>query len=365
MLTAITLIVVIALLVFVHEAGHFIAAKKSGMRVDEFGFGFPPRLFGFKRGETMYSINWIPLGGFVKIKGESGEDRDDKDSFGARPLWQRAHVLIAGVFMNITLAWVLFTIGYIIGMPQLAEELSPYARVSQPEVRVMSVLPGSPADRAGLMPGDAIVAVDGSVVTDTPAVRDRTSMVDGAPIALGIDRSGERLEFAVTPETLAETGRQGIGVALARTGLVSYAWYLAPLQAASAVWNLSLNILSAFGSLLRDLFVGQKVTQEFSGPVGIAFITADVAREGIRHLLQFTALLSLNLAIINVLPFPALDGGRLAFLFVEAVRGQAASRRLEIAAHNIGFAILMLLVLVVTYRDLIKYGARILGAFGA
>lgn len=362
MLTALTLIIVIAILVFVHEAGHFFAAIWHGIRVDEFGFGFPPRALGVKRGHTVYSLNWIPLGGFVKIKGESGEDRDDPDSFGSKPLWQRAHVLVAGVFMNVTLAWLLFAVGYMIGLPQLAEDLSPAARVADAKVAVMSVLPGSPAARAGLQAGDVVVSVNGMPVTDTPAVRERTG--EAVEVKIGFRRDGQVNEVVATPETLKETGKIGIGVALARTGMVSYVWYWAPVEAARAVWNLGLGILDAFWSLVRDLFTERRVTQDFSGPVGIAFITADVAKQGFRHLLQFTALLSLNLAIINILPFPALDGGRLAFLLVEAARGRAVGRRVEAMAHNIGFALLMILVLVVTYRDLVRYGARILAAFG-
>jgi regulator of sigma E protease len=360
-----TLVIVVSLLVFVHEFGHFITAKRAGVRVDEFGFGFPPRAFGVKRGGTIYSINWIPLGGFVKIKGESGEDRADADSFGSKPLWRRALVLLAGVLMNVVLGWFLLTVGYVVGLPQVAEDLSPYARVEQPKIQVVTVLPGSPADRAAMESGDEIVAVGGAAVDTADAVRERTTAAAGEPVALTVRRDGAEISVEVVPETLQVTGRVGIGVALARTGLVSYPWYVAPLEGAHATWVLTGDIVSAFASLVRDLFTERRVTQEFSGPVGIAFITADVAQLGFRHLLQFTALLSLNLAVINVLPLPALDGGRVLFLAIEAVRGRAVGRRIETAAHNLGFALLMLLVLFVTYKDLVKYGARILGAFSS
>lgn len=362
-LAAVILVVIISLLVFVHEFGHFITAKRAGMRVDEFGFGFPPRAFGFKRGGTIYSVNWIPLGGFVKIKGESGEERGDHDSFASKSLWARALVLVAGVLMNVLLAWVLFTFGYMIGLPQVAEDLSPYASVNEAKVQVVSVLEGSPADRAGIESGDTIAVIDGIAVGEADTVRNRTTRETGETVSLIILRDGEEIEAAVVPEMLQLTGRIGIGIALARTGLVSYPWYIAPIEGAHTTFVLGRDIVWAFGGLIRDLFVTREVTQEFSGPVGIAFITADVAELGFRYLLQFTALLSLNLAIINVVPFPALDGGRLLFLFVEAIRGRAVGKRIEASVHNLGFALLMLLVVIVTYRDLVKYGSRILSAF--
>jgi len=169
----------------------------------------------------------------------------------------------------------------------------------------------------------------------------------------------------VTPEVIKETGKPGIGVALVKTGLVSYPAHIAPVEGAYATWALGTEILSAFGGLIRDLFVDRTVSVEFSGPVGIAFITADVAALGFRYLLQFTAILSLNLAIINVLPFPALDGGRLAFLMVEAVRRKPLGRNIETISHNIGFALLMSLVVVITFRDVVRFGDRILQAFGS
>ena len=350
---------VLSLLVFVHEFGHFITAKKSGVRVDEFGFGFPPRIAGIKKGETIYSINWIPLGGFVKIKGESGEQSRDKDSFANKSALTRGLILTAGVIMNVVLAWFLLSIGYVIGMPQVIEDLSAQARVTDPKIQIVQVLKGSPADKAGFETGDAVVALGGMAIASPDDIRAFTETREGVPISVTLRRKDETIEKEVTPAIIKETGKPGMGVALVKTGFVSYPLWLAPVQGAVATWAFSKEILGAFFGLIRDLFVQQKVSVEFSGPVGIAILTSEVAKLGIRYLLQFTALLSLNLAIINILPFPALDGGRLLFLVVEQFRGKAMSRRIEAAAHNIGFALLMVLVIFVTFRDVAKFGDRI------
>jgi len=361
--TIIILGVVLSLLVFVHEFGHFVTAKIAKIKVEEFGFGFPPRLFGFKRGGTVYSINWIPLGGFVRIKGESGDRSKDRDSFANRSVWVRGVIICAGVFMNMMLAWFVLTIGYMIGLPQVIDGLPAAARVSDQRVQIYSVLKGSPADAAGLRSGDVVTALDGGRLIDTDQFRDYTSGRAGVPVRLSITRDSQKLDQTVTPKALAESDRPAIGVSIVEIGLVSYPWYMAPAQGLAATGYFLREILVAFYSLLRDLFTAQRVTVELSGPVGIAVLTAEVVRMGFRHLLQFTALLSVNLAVINILPFPALDGGRLFFLIIERVRRRAVSANIEALVHNLGFAFLMLLVLVITYQDVVKFGDRILASF--
>ncbi len=362
--TIIVLVVVLSLLVFAHEFGHFITAKLAGAKVEEFGFGFPPRLAGFKRGGTIYSINWIPLGGFVRIKGESGDDTRDPDSFANKSLLARSIVICAGVAMNLLLAWFVLSLGYVIGLPQVVEDLPPQARVAEQKLQVYSVLKDSPAFAADLKTGDVIAAVDGRILTGYEEFRQYTAAREGTPIALTIGRDGEALQKSVTPRVMPESGRAGVGIAVVETGLVSYPWYLAPVQGAAATWFFLREIVGAFAGLLRDLFTVQPVSVEFSGPVGIAIITAEVVRMGFRHLLQFTALLSVNLAVINILPFPALDGGRLLFLAIERLRRRAVSARIEALVHSAGFVFLMMLVLVITYQDMVKFGDRILSSLG-
>jgi regulator of sigma E protease len=358
-LTIIAFILILGLIIFVHELGHFLVAKRAGIRVDEFGFGFPPRIFGVKRGGTIYSLNWIPLGGFVRIKGENGEEAWDADSFGAKSWLRRSAVLLAGVTMNVVLAFVLLTGGYIIGVPQALDSLPAGAVVSDHSVKVGIVLPGSPAEKAGLQSGDTMVALDAVPVNDADALRAAIKSGSG-DITLTVERDKARQDLRLTPTVLAETGSRGIGVELIDIGTVRYPWYLAPLYGAQTTVIIIANICVSFWDLISGLFIGH-VSPDVSGPVGIAVVTGQAVKIGFRYLIEFTALLSLNLAVLNVIPFPALDGGRFLFLLIEALRGRAVSRKIEGIAHQVGFALLMLLILAVTYRDLVRYSGAIGG----
>jgi len=359
--TIVIFLVVLSVLVLVHEAGHFFAARFFGVHVDEFGLGFPPRAWGVKKGKTLYSLNWIPLGGFVKLKGESGDHAHDKDSFAGKPVWQRSIIIAGGVIMNVVLAWFLFTVGYALGMPQVAEDLPSHAKVRDAKVQVMSVLEGSAAAEAGVLPGDVVTLIDGALVDDADDVRSVTSVRGGSEVKVTFVRGTETVERTLVPRLIESSGQSGIGVALALTGVVSYPIYTAPLQGLSATWFYTSEIFGALWGVVRNLFtVAQEPAVEFSGPVGIAVLTSEVAALGFVYLLQFMAILSLNLAVVNVLPIPALDGGRLAFLIVEKIRGKAAGMRFEAAVHGIGYILLLTLVALVTYRDLTKFGGRIM-----
>lgn len=355
-ITTIIFIIVLSLLVFIHELGHFISAKRAGVRVEEFGFGFPPRLAGIRKGDTIYSINWIPLGGFVKIKGETGENAKDEDSFANKKPWQRAIILSAGVIMNILLAWFLLSVGYAIGLPQVIGDSSPYARITDRKTQVIAIVEDSPAAAAGIEIGDTILAVDGKLFVDIDEFREYTGAREGMMFRMTVEHDGEEVMHELEPAYLEEVDRPGIGVALVETGIAHYPLWLAPIQGLQATYSLTVQIAGAFITLIRDLVVTREATVEFSGPIGIAVLTGRVAKAGFRYLLQFTAVLSINLAIINVLPIPALDGGRLMFLAIEKLRGRAISRRFEIAAHNLGFTALMILVLFITYRDVVRFG---------
>ena len=371
LLTALLFIIVLSLLVFVHELGHFLMARKMGMRVDEFGFGFPPRLWGIKRGGTIYSINWIPLGGFVKIKGESGEDRTDADSFASKPAWQRFFVLVAGVTMNWLLAASLLSGTYMVGAPSVTDgELPAGARVRDPVVRVMSVLPESPAYRAGIVSGDAVLSVNGQAFQEAELARQFITERSGEGVILVLQRENkEAYQAELVAEQIPGVETKAVGVRLVTTALVSYPPHLAVVYGVVATATTTRDILFAFGGLLRDLVLTGRVSSDLSGPVGIAVMTGQAAALGFVHLLQFTALLSINLAIINILPFPALDGGRVFFIAMEKLRRRTVSQYAETIAHNIGFLLLMGLVLIVTYRDVVRFGGQILGTvkslFGA
>lgn len=375
LLTIITFIIVLSVLVFAHELGHFLTARRFGVKAEEFGFGFPPRAFGVYKNAvgrwkfiwgaremsdspgTIYSLNWLPLGGFVKIKGENGENENEPDSFASRSIGQRAVMLSAGVALNVVLAAILISVGFMIGLPQALDgQLDARARISERKIQVVEVLDNSPAELAGLMFGDAILSIDGRRFVNYEELQNYVDANTGKALNYEIERSGETIEEKITPVLMAETGKGGIGVAITETGLVSYPWQLAVWQGVKTTIFLVWAIIVAFYQLIKGLLLGQGVTADLSGPVGIATLTGQVARLGFIYLLQFTALLSINLAVINFFPFPALDGGRVLFLIIEKIKGSPVKREVEGVIHNIGFALLMILVLMVTFRDISRLG---------
>lgn len=362
--TLLLFIIVLSLLVFVHELGHFLVAKKMGMKVEEFGFGFPPRMAGIQKDNTIYSINWIPLGGFVRIKGESGEHKGDSDSFASKKAWQRFSVLVAGVVMNLFLAVVLLSIGFMIGLPQIIDENLPAsARVSSSVLTVMTVVADSPAAKAGIQQGDVVEMIDGKLFSTADEARTYIASEAADGTALQVRGQDQTVRtYQLTSELLTEANVTGVGIGLVQTGLVSYPFFHAIIQGVAATALFTTEVVKAFALMIASLVTGQGLGVDLSGPIGIAVITGQVAALGFVYLLQFIALLSINLAVINVLPFPALDGGRILFLFIEKLRGRAVNQKIEIAAHNLGFMLLMVLVVLVTYKDFVNFGDEILGA---
>lgn len=354
--TLLIFFIVLSLLVFVHELGHFLVAKKMGLKVEEFGFGFPPRLAGVKKGGTIYSINWIPLGGFVRIKGESGDHREDPDSFASKKAFQRFTVLVAGVTMNLFLAAVLFSIGFMVGLPSAIDEtLSSDARVQDSALTILTVVDGSPAARAGIQEGQTIASIDGLIFEQ--AADARASIAESAKDGVQIVVKSKDWTFhtyELSAEPLAGTDAVGIGVGFLQTGLVSYPFFQAIGQGILTTVDLTGQVIKGFVGLIESLVRGQGLGVDLSGPVGIAVLTGEVAALGLVYLLQFTAVLSINLAVINILPFPALDGGRVLFLFIEKAIGHPVSQKTEAAVHNMGFLLLMILVVLVTFNDVIS-----------
>lgn len=373
MLTLIIFIAVLAVLVISHEFGHFIAARKSGMRVYEFGFGFPPRLFGVykdvqtkknkivwgkKREQdainngsgTLYSINLLPLGGFVKIKGEEG-DEIGPDSFVSKPVWQKAVTLVAGVAMNLLLAIALLSVGFMIGLPQTTDNVDPKL-VSERHLEIMQVLPDKPAQKAGLKAGDTIVSLSG---LQNPKVKELQKYVDTHKtdeIPVVVERDNQLLQFKIKPIVYEDTGKGGLGIAIVEVGIVRYPWYKAIYYGFTTTGIYLKEIIVGLYILLSGLMMGKGGGAAVSGPIGIAVMTGQAARLGAAYLIQFTALLSVNLALINILPIPALDGGRLLFLLIGKIRGKPAPMKYEQVAHLIGFALLMLLIVFVTVHDM-------------
>lgn len=362
MLTIVAFIFVLGILVLVHELGHFLAAKKAGCTVEEFAIGFPPRLFKIHRNGTDYSINLLPIGGYVKIVGEDGGDRDDPNSFGNKSFSWKMFIISAGVLMNVFLAYVFITIGLVIGVPTLVDggqEFSRFANVEDRKIQIISVLEDTPAAAAGIEPNDVILEVAGQKIATVDKLQGILSADPIVPVDIEIDRGGEVLSLSVIPERLEQIERAGIGVGLAETAKVSYPWYVAWIFGIERTFRLLWLIIAAFASIIGGLFVGSGVGAEIAGPIGIAIITGEVARLGFISLLQFTAVLSLNLAIINILPFPALDGSRLVFIALEKIRRKKMNIAVEKWIHIVGFSLLMLLMVVITINDLGTYGGGI------
>ena len=374
LLTIVIFILVLSVLVFAHELGHFMMARRFGVKAEEFGFGFPPRAVGLYKNDqgkwkpvwgakevtdspgTIYSLNWLPLGGFVKIKGENGENENEPDSFAGKPIWQRAFMLSSGVVMNIVLAAVLISAGFMVGLPQALDGQSdPRAHVSDKKIQIVEVMKNTPAESAGLKIGDVILSVDDNNFSNYEELKNFVAANVGKELSYKIKRGRDLIEAGITPELMAETNRGGIGVGVTETGLVSYPWYLAVLEGVKTTLSLTWAIIAAFYELIKGLIFGSGVTADLSGPVGIAALTGQVAKMGFIYLLQFTALLSINLAVINFFPFPALDGGRILFLIIEKIKRSPVKREVEGAIHNIGFALLMVLILVVTLRDVSRF----------
>ncbi|OIO06488.1 RIP metalloprotease RseP [Candidatus Falkowbacteria bacterium CG_4_9_14_3_um_filter_36_9] len=373
--TIIIFIIILSALVFVHELGHFLVARKFGVKAEEFGIGFPPRAWGVYKSkdgrwkqvrggrkvddaaDTIYSINWVPLGGFVKL----GEDEDgggDPNHFANKPIWQRTFMISAGVTMNIIFAAVILAIGLMIGLPQELNNVSPLAKVSDKNIQIIQVLAGSPADMAGIKIGDIIIGVDKEKIIKSEDLQKYVNERTGEELTYQIKRGNEEIAIKIIPILMEDTGAGGIGIAIAEIGIVKYPWYMAIWEGVKTTILLTWAIIAAFYNLIKGLIIGSGVSADIAGPVGIAALTGQVTKLGFIYILQFAALLSINLAIINFFPFPALDGGRVLFLIIEKIKGSPVKRELETAIHNIGFVLLMILILAVTYRDIAKYSDK-------
>jgi len=385
MYTVIIFLAILAVLVLSHEFGHFVVARRSGMKVYEFGFGFPPRLFGVQKingkwrwvwgnknkqneteapeeeNRTLYSFNLIPLGGFVRIKGEDGNEAGP-DSFSAQKPWKRAITLAAGVAMNVVVATVMLSVGFMIGIPQSAEDL-PADKVQDRHIEILQVMKDKPADLAGLKAGDAIIKLDN---LENPRLTEMQNYVNehkDQNISVSVKRGDQIIEKKIKPFVYADTGKGGLGVAILEVGIVHYPWYKAIWYGILTTGFYIKEIFVSFYLLISGLFAGRAVGESLSGPVGIAVMTGQVARLGFAYLLNFTALLSLNLAILNILPIPALDGGRLLFLLISKIKKKPITPKYEQVAHTIGFMVLMLLVLVVTIKDLGMFKSAFISFF--
>jgi len=361
-MTVIIFIIVLAILILVHEFGHFIAAKKSGMKVEEFGLGFPPKLFSWKpKGdETTYSINLIPFGGFVKILGENGEETitegdDVERSFAKGSFLNRAKVLFAGVFFNFLLAWLFIAISLSIGVFASTDDYP--GQVENPTLKITAVLPGSPAEEVGLKAGDDIISIKNSLeLVMSPKLDDVRNLIlnsDGE-ITLEIGRGNELLELSVLAEEgLAQDGK-AIGIAMGEIGIIRMPFYQSIWEGLKNSLSLIVLIFLSLIEFFVSIISGGANINQITGPVGIAGMVGDAARLGLSSLFYFTALISLHLAVLNLLPFPALDGGRLLFLAIEKIKGSKVNQKIELWVNSVGFLILIILMIIVTWNDIVR-----------
>ncbi len=380
MLTAIIFIIILGALVLFHELGHFLVARLFKVSCDEFGIGFPPRAIGIYKKDgkwtkvfgnkeitdhdsTVYSINWIPLGGFVKIKGENGDGIDEPDSFAYQKAWKRALILSAGVIMNVIFAWLIMSVAMGLGLPEVVRDSKTNpSYITDRRIQVVQIIPNTAASKADLKAGDTIVSIDNQAFTTTEQIQNYLAGKNGVSLNYKIKRGQEIIDKSITPQALPLTAednnvqRVGIGVAIDEIGNVHYPWYRTLIEGAYATGLLLWMIITGIIGLFVQLFSGQSVGEAVAGPVGIATLTGQMVNLGLVYVLQFTAALSLNLAVINILPIPALDGGRLLFLAIEKVRGKPMRKEFEAVFHNIFFILLMLLVLLVTIKDISKLG---------
>lgn len=352
LLTLISFIVVLGILILVHEFGHFITAKLAGVKVLEFSIGFPPRILSFKKKETKYTIGLLPLGGYVQMLGEDSVSKDPR-AYNNQTPGKRFLIGIAGVLMNVILAWVLLTAGFIAGMTPIATPSSqiPGTQI-KPQIFVADVLSGSAADKAGIKIGDQIIGANGQVFDNLKAVTDFTKQNAGKSTTLQIKENNIISDKTVQ---LASDTDASLGVGILDQAVVRVVWYKAPVVALRELYEIIKYTFSFLGSFIKQLFTTATISDAVGGPVAIYSLSGVAARSGIIVFLQFIAMLSLNLALINILPFPALDGGRVLFIILEKIFGKRiVKEEVEAIIHTIGFALLIMLILAVTYKDIIR-----------
>jgi regulator of sigma E protease len=360
-MTILIFILILVVLIVGHEFGHFVVAKLSGMKVPEFGIGFPPKLWGKKIGDTEYTVNALPFGGFVRIEGEDvTAASEDPAAFSNRPKLLQAATLVAGPFSNFILAFLFFSVAFMAGVPTALEGNTSHDTLQNPRVVVSDVLPKSPAALSGLEAGDQIISIsrNGVPVTITAPEQISPAIAEAnGPVSVSVIRNGNALSFDVTPKPgliPEEPNRPAIGVASALVGTLQ----LDPLSAFArgAVYTVQKSKEIFFGllSLIKSAVTLSPEIQNVAGPVGIASLAGEAARFGFGSLLSFAAMISLNLGVLNLLPFPALDGGRLAFVVVEAITRRRVPPSFANAVNFVGFAFLILLMLAVTAHDIVR-----------
>lgn len=366
MLAIVIFILILSILVMLHELGHFLAAKRAGIGVEEFGFGLPPRIWGKKIRGTIYSVNWLPFGGFVRLVGEDPTDpkREAQNSYFVKPLLWRMLVVIAGVVANFILAVLIFyvviyAIGFKVSLPLLVDHNFKFVNQSR-QILVVDAARDSVAASSGIVAGDSIINANGQSLSSIEDLQKIIRANENRQVVLVLENpvNNKKREVVAVPKFNSELNAPALGVSLGELVVLSYE---TAAQKVFAGFIHSYNTLEYSGKIFGQLIgfaLRQRdiapVSESISGPVGIAQITGQAVALGPISVLQLVGLLSLNLAAVNVLPIPALDGGRFFFLIIETVTRRRVYPHVEKWAHSIGFAILLGLILLVTYNDILK-----------
>lgn len=363
-LSTIIFLGILVFLVLVHEFGHFIVAKWSGIRVDEFAFGFPPKIYGKKFGETEYRFNLLPIGGYVKIYGEDPSDvKDDADikrSFAHKPRYIQAAVLLAGIVMNILFAWALFSGAYLLGAQTSITAVPENVKVENERTVVLNVSKNSPAYLLGITPGDTLVSLEsrGTVLEPKSAkeLSDFVAMNQDTQMTIGFIKKEEKeiTYQRITPINVVGSERKIIGLTVDRVGILDLPLSQAVVLGAKTTYSYTSLTVEAFVNLIKSIFTGGSAVKELTGPIGIVGIVDQVRVFGLAALFTFSAIISINLAVLNLIPFPALDGGRLLFVLIESIIRRPLPMAFQSWTNTVGFSLLMILMLVVAWQDIAK-----------
>lgn len=337
----------LSLLVLVHEFGHFLAAKITGVRVEEFGLGLPPKIIAKKIGQTIWSLNWLPIGGFCRLYGED-ETGHGREAYNRKNPSQKTAIVLGGVIMNILLSITIFAVVYtIVGIPRQTDK-----------VKILAVAKGSPAEIAGLTENDWIREVEGQVITTASELTEKVNQYKGNKVVLFVQtKNGQEKIFLVDVRQNPPEGEGAIGIAISNTELTKIKWYQfyqgigAGLREAY-YWGKV--IASGVYQMIAGLFTGQ-IPKDISGPIGMYQATSSIKKDqGLLAVAHFFGVVSVNLAIVNILPFPALDGGRIIFVIYELIRRRPANQKLETLVNQIGMFILLSLILLITAGDILR-----------
>ncbi|MEI8068042.1 MAG: M50 family metallopeptidase [Candidatus Shapirobacteria bacterium] len=339
-------ILALSILVLVHEFGHFFAARRTGVKVEEFGLGLPPRLFGKKIGDTTYSINLLPIGGFCKLYGEDGDGKGN-DSFNHKKPWQKMIIVLGGVLMNLVLAIVIFSVVYgIMGVPKETDR-----------VKIIGITKNSPAEQVGLKEGNIVLKVEGKQIKRPQELTAEVGKYKGKNVKLLISDNSINKEIQIQVRENPPAGEGSMGIAISNTEMVKVPWYRF-YEGIGAGFKEGYYWAKVIGggvfTMIGGLFSGN-VPKDVSGPIGMYEATTSIKNnQGILALIHFFGVVSVNLAVVNILPFPALDGGRIIFVLYEMIFKRKANQKFEMIVNNVGMILLLGLILLITVGDVTR-----------